>query len=389
MTVEDHRVIVNPEAFDFHPQLMAEFARELNGWVSEKTERFSDGSPYAKVGGELAPTAVVPLWLSGHIEQQLFRLMEIGNALTHEEPGYPRRVDNILYVFPYLEGRGDQISRVRPDVRKDSYDAISDILTPDGERRMVTGETVYAEMFAETIAGPGRGSRALLLDTHSALVQRYMEKKIRKVLTLSAVRLFAERLLKEELVTENTVVASPDFGALSRAALLAELIHRPLVLCDKWHPVHNNSYVSLRFGDVRGKRVIGIDEVVDTASTIVEGAKVLVDEEGATDVIVMSTGAKLTGPAISRLDRAFRDGNITKVIFTDSLPSANKASIFGPDRFSLINIGPLLIRGIKTLLDPKATLDTYGVAPYVLPDETPLEAYLHYQKQFDLPPLDR
>jgi hypothetical protein len=91
---------------------------------------------------------------------------------------------------------------------------------------------------------------------------------------------------------------------------------------------------------------------------------------------------------VSRIDKAFREGSIRKVIFSDSLPSAYKGQMLGEMGFEMIHIGPLLLNGIKTLLDDRATFDTYGIRPYILPNRTPLQAYEYYQKKFDLPPLD-
>jgi hypothetical protein len=93
MTIARHEVIINPEASDFHPQLMVEIAAGLDRWVMEKKTRYMDGSPYAKIGGEEKGCAVVPLWVTGKVERQIFQLMEIGNSLTHEEEGYPRRAE--------------------------------------------------------------------------------------------------------------------------------------------------------------------------------------------------------------------------------------------------------------------------------------------------------
>lgn len=383
---ERSEVIVDPDSFSFHPALLAELIQGGEfPWHNVKTTIFMDRSPYAKVGVGKLNAAVVPLWMTHDIGGFTFRMQEIGNALHHEEPGYAARTQTIYYVFPYFEGRGDKITRVRQDVVMDEDDSLPALVTGD-HKRMVIGETVYAELLAEAIAKPGHGSGVLLLDPHSALVHRYMEKHIPRVLTLTAVPLFADWIHDHNLVNDNTVVVSPDLGAISRAGHLAQLLRVPLVICDKWRPQQNWSNMALRYGDVRGKRVIGMDEVIDTAGTITLGADVL-HEEGADEVIVLSTSAIFSGPAIARLDKAIRDGKISYVVTTDNLPSYAKGRLLGP-KYQSIPIAPLLGAGIKTLLDPNATSDTYGIRSSLFRNETPEEAYIRFQGEFNLPPLE-
>lgn len=379
------RLIVDPDAHSFHPNLMADLQLGSGlAWHSVKTSEFLDGSPYLKIGVGDLHTAVVPLWMTGDIKGALTRMQEIGNALAHEEQGYSRRAKEIFYVFPYLEGRGDQITRVREDVLRDEYDFVE--ILGEEKMRKVTGEAVYAEMFAEAVAGPGHATMVLLLDPHSVLVHRYMKQHVDRTLTLTAVPLFADWIRSQNLVDEETVVVAPDIGSISRAVHLAELLDVPLVVCNKWRPKHNSSLVTLRHGSVKGKRAIGIDEVIDSGGTITEGAAVL-HNEGARELIVCSTSAKFSGPAISRFDKAIQNGHISRVVTTDTLPSFAKGR-FLAEHFYSISIAPLLLAGMKSLLCPETGEDLYGIAPFVFRDETPQEAYMRLQDRFNLPPLE-
>ncbi len=395
MAVAEHTVVVSPQFHEFHPDLMAKIALGLDKWAGVKTDEFMDGSPYAKIGQEIRGTAVVPAWLTKPVAESAMRIMEIGNALTHTEEGYEARTQELVYLLPFVEGRSDKIAKVSKEVSPDESDRWPLLTTLDGSRRLVAGETIYAEIFADMITRVGKASKLLLFDPHSALVHRYFRQRLEheysdgksRVLTLTAVPLFAHWIREHDLVDEKTVVLSPDIGALSRAGYLATLLGVPLVICDKWRPKHNSAQVSLRYGDVRGMRVLGIDDVIDTAGTITEGAEVIKNQEGANELYVFSTSAKFSGPAISRLDNALRRGLINQVVVTDNLPTANKGRILGKMGFEIIPTAELLLRGIKTLLDPEATVDTYGIGPYAFMDETSLEAYVRLQEQFGLPPL--
>ncbi|MBI4065382.1 ribose-phosphate diphosphokinase [Candidatus Gottesmanbacteria bacterium] len=395
MAVVEHTVVVSPQFHEFHPDLMAPIALGLDGWVGVKTDEFMDRSPYAKVGQAIRGAAVIPVWLTAPMADSVMRTMELGNALTHHEQGYDARAEELVYVLPFAEGRSDKITQVRRDVKPDESDMWPVLATLDGDRWMVAGETIYAEMFADMIAHVAKASKLLLFEPHSALVHRYFVKNFNekfgngdsRVLTLSAVPLFADWLRVNDKVDENTVVLAPDIGALSRAGYLAQILGVPLVICDKWRPKHNSAQVSLKYGNVCGKRVIGVDDIIDTAGTIIDGARVIREEEGASELYVFSTSAKFSGPAISRLDEALRTGLINEVVVTDNLPTANKGKILGSMGFKIIPIADLLLRGIKTLLDPEATFDTYGIRPYLFTNETSLEAYHRLQRQFSLPPL--
>lgn len=378
-------LVVEPDSLDFHPAYIAELHDALSRWCSVKTKTFLDKSPYLKIGINSTETAVVPLWITEDMKSSVFRMMEIGNALSHEEGEYEKRAARRIFTFGYIESRGDKITRVRPDVLPDEYDAIQTLLTAD-HKRMVIGETVYAELIADAIAGPAHVTDVQLLDPHSVLLLRYLHKHDLRVQALTAVPLFARWAIENNMVDEDTVVVSPDLGALSRSSYLAELLNLPLVVCDKWRPQHNASRVALKHGMVRGKRALGLDEVIDSGGTIYEGAEVL-SEEGVRELVVMSSGAKFSGPAISRFDKAIQKGIISRLVVTDSLPSYAKGRMLGP-RFDSISVVPLMTRGLLTLLDPDADEDTYGIRPFLLRDETPIEAYARIQQQFDLPPLE-
>ena len=126
--------------------------------------------------------------------------------------------------------------------------------------------------------------------------------------------LLANYFLDNEMLQNDIVVVSPDHGGVTRARKLAEFIHAPIAIIDKRRPKANVAEVMNIIGDVKGKKAILIDDMIDTAGTITLAAQALQDA-GATAVYACCTHAVLSGPAIERLENSI----IQEVIVTDSI----------------------------------------------------------------------
>ena len=101
---------------------------------------------------------------------------------------------------------------------------------------------------------------------------------------------------------EDTVVVSPDFGSVTRARSFAQKLNVPIAIIDKRRPKPNVSEVMNIIGDVKDKRVILVDDMIDTAGTICQAAHALVEKGGAKEVYACCTHPVLSGPAIERLE---------------------------------------------------------------------------------------
>lgn len=101
--------------------------------------------------------------------------------------------------------------------------------------------------------------------------------------------------------SEEYVVVSPDLGSVTRARNFATRINCPLAIIDKRRQRANVSEVMSIIGDVRGKKVILVDDMIDTAGTLCNGAQAIIDKGGATEVYACATHAVLSGPAIDRI----------------------------------------------------------------------------------------
>ncbi|MHB1381877.1 MAG: ribose-phosphate diphosphokinase, partial [Thermoleophilia bacterium] len=112
------------------------------------------------------------------------------------------------------------------------------------------------------------------------------------------------------------VVVSPDVGGVKRAKKFADKLGADLAILTKARPEHNVAEITQVIGDVKGKVAIMVDDMIDTAGTIAEGARALIDGEGALEVYATATHPVLSGPAYERLE----DCPIKEVVVTDTLP---------------------------------------------------------------------
>jgi ribose-phosphate pyrophosphokinase len=137
------------------------------------------------------------------------------------------------------------------------------------------------------------------------------------------------------------VIVSPDVGGVARASRLAENLQAPLAIIDKRRPQPNVAEVMHIIGDVDGKIAIMVDDMIDTAGTITQGAEKLM-EAGAREVQCCCTHAVLTGPAISRL----KDSVLTEVLVTNTIPLPASKQI---DKIKVISIAPHIAEAIISI----------------------------------------
>lgn len=139
----------------------------------------------------------------------------------------------------------------------------------------------------------------------------------------------------------NAVVVSPDHGGVTRARALAEFLKAPIAIIDKRRPRPNVAKIMNIIGDVKGKKCIMIDDMIDTAGTISKGAQALMDA-GAEEVYASATHAVLSGPAIERLDNS----PLKQVVVTDSIQLPDEKQI---DKIVQVSVAPLIGAAIKRI----------------------------------------
>ncbi len=177
------------------------------------------------------------------------------------------------------------------------------------DRKSRSREPITAKLVANMIQKAG-ADRVLALDLHAAQIQGFFDLPVDH---LMGAPLLADYFLNQHL-DENTVVVSPDHGGVPRARRLAEFLKAPIAIIDKRRPKANVAEVMNIIGDVKGKRAIIIDDMIDTAGTITLAAQALKDA-GATEVYASCTHPVLSGPAIDRI----ANSAIKQLVVTDSI----------------------------------------------------------------------
>ncbi len=179
--------------------------------------------------------------------------------------------------------------------------------------------------------------RVLSLDLHAPQIQGFFDIPVDN---LMGAPLLADYFLRNHL-EENAVVVSPDHGGVTRARKLAEFLGTPIAIVDKRRPRANVAEIMNIIGNVKGKRAIIIDDMIDTAGTISLASKALINA-GATEVYASATHAILSGPAIKRLN----DAPIKNLVLTDSINQPAEKKI---DKMLLVSVGPLMGDAIKCI----------------------------------------
>lgn len=178
------------------------------------------------------------------------------------------------------------------------------------DRKTAGRESISAKLVANLITQAG-ASRILAMDLHSAQIQGYFDIPLDHVYGSPVLLDYLE---SKELT--DLVVVSPDVGGVARARAFAKKLNdAPLAIIDKRRQAHNVAEVMNVIGDVSGKTAVLVDDMIDTAGTISEGARLL-KKEGARQVYACATHAVFSPPAIERLS----SGLFEEVIVTNTIP---------------------------------------------------------------------
>jgi len=170
---------------------------------------------------------------------------------------------------------------------------------------------ISARLFMDMIVKAG-ANRIIAMDLHSMQIQGYVDIPFDHLFSRPALmkHFRAEGMFEDP----NLMVVAPDMGSVARSRSIAMYMQKGLAIIDKRRTEHNMAEAMNIIGDVKGKRCLIIDDMADTAGTLVAAAKHL-KEEGAKEVICAFTHAVLSGPAIDRLKKS----DISRIITTDTI----------------------------------------------------------------------
>jgi len=196
------------------------------------------------------------------------------------------------------------------------------------DRKTAGRESITAKLVANLMTKAG-ANRVLAIDLHSAQIQGYFD--------IPCDHVYGTPVLIDYIASkhlEDLVVVSPDVGGVARARAFAKkLDDAPLAIIDKRRQAHNVAEVMNVVGDVRGKTAVLVDDMIDTAGTICEGARLL-KREGARQVYACATHAVFSPPAVERLS----SGVFEEVIVTNTIPMTTSRQFEQLTVLSLANL---------------------------------------------------
>ena len=211
-------------------------------------------------------------------------------------------------------------------------------------------EPITAKLVANLLAEAG-ATRVVTMDLHARQAQGFFDIPVDH---MEALPILAKHFIKQGFGPEDTVVVSPDVGGVKRARGLAKWLHTPLAIIDKRRQKANECEVMNIIGDVNGKKVILVDDMIDTAGTICNAAKALI-ERGAVKVYACATHAVFSGPAIERL----KESVFTKVVVTDSIYLSEEQRF---DKLRVLSASEIFAETIKKLF----ILSPYAYTKYLI-----------------------
>ncbi len=209
------------------------------------------------------------------------------------------------------------------------------------DRKAMAHDPITAKLVADLLQTAG-ADRVLTMDLHAAQIQGFFRIPVDHLLGLTVLK---QAICKEEFVkSDDFVVISPDVGSVARARQLASKLNAPLAIVDKRRPKANVMEVMNIIGDVEGKTCLMIDDMIDTAGTIVQGAQALVEVGKAKHVFACCTHGVLSGPAIERLKNSVIEKLF--VLNTIEIPEEKKF-----DKLQLVSVAPIFAEAIKNIYD--------------------------------------
>ncbi len=295
-------------ACNSNPQLAAKIAANLGMELgNSNVGMFSDGEIAININEMVRGSDVFIIQsTSNPVNNNLMELLIMIDALKRASAS---RITAVMPYFGYA--RQDRKSKARDPI---SAKLVADLLTTAGADRILT------------------------MDLHAAQIQGFFNIPVDH---LKGGRLLAEYYLEKFPTRDDVVVVSPDLGSVTRARDFAAKLDVPIAIIDKRRPKPNVSEVMNIIGDINGKTCILLDDMIDTAGTITNGAQALADR-GAKAVYACCTHGVLSGPAIERI----QNSPIEELLTLDTIVIPEERRI---PKIKTISVASLFAEAIKRI----------------------------------------
>lgn len=215
------------------------------------------------------------------------------------------------------------------------------------DRKVCPRDPITAKLVADLITVAG-ADRVLTMDLHVPQIQGFFNIPMDH---LPGVPVLAGHYLQRRFDGSDLVVVSPDLGSVTRARSLANRLNTPLAIIDKRRPKANMAEVMNVIGDIGGRRVLIVDDMIDTAGTLVLGAQALCDM-GAREVYACCTHAVFSGPALERIESSC----IKELVITDTIDQNGDKL---PANIRKISVAPLFAQAIERIYSDRPISTLY------------------------------
>ena len=284
-----------------------------------------------KVGLELGD-AVVQKFSDGEISVQINETIRGADVYIIQSTSYPVN-DNLMELLIMIDA-----------MKRASAARITAVMPYYGyarqDRKARARDPISAKLVANLLTSAG-ANRVLTMDLHCAQIQGFFDIPVdnlvgNPLLTDYYIQKYGDSL-------NDFVAVSPDLGSVGRTRQFAEKLNIPLAIIDKRRPRPNVSEITNIIGDVAGKKVVLVDDMIDTAGTITNAANAL-KERGAVEVDACCTHAVLSGPAIKRIE----DSAITELLVLDTIELPEEKKIA---KITSVSVEEIFANAIKCIHD--------------------------------------
>ena len=296
-----------------HPELSTEVATHLNVPLGECVlSTFANGEIYCRYGENIRGT-------------DLFVFQTHGAAINDS------LMEQLIMIDAAKRASADRITAVCPFYGYARQD-----------RKAEGREPITARLVADMLTAAG-ADRVVTVDLHTGQVQGFFNYPVDH---LTAVPVIAAHLA--ETVDNDAVMVAPDAGGGKLARRFADRLSADIAFIDKRRPkgTHNVAVATEVVGDIAGRTCVIVDDMIDTAGTVVSAANLLIDR-GASDVYIAATHGLLSGPAVDRLKNA----PVREVVVTNTVPISDEKRF---DSLRVLSIAPLVGDAIAAVFEDRS-----------------------------------
>ncbi|MEG0068648.1 ribose-phosphate diphosphokinase [Cetobacterium sp.] len=215
------------------------------------------------------------------------------------------------------------------------------------DRKSRPREPITSKLVANLLTTAG-ATRIVTMDLHADQIQGFFDIPMDH---MQALPLLARSFMAKGLHGEKVVVVSPDIGGVKRARKLAEWLDCKIAIIDKRRPKPNMSEVMNLIGEVEGKVAIFIDDMIDTAGTITNGADAIM-ARGAIEAYACCTHAVFSGPAIERLEAS----SLKEILVTDSIALPEEKRI---DKVKVVSVDGILAEAVRRIVNNESVSELF------------------------------